>query len=184
MRRRGHGRIPDACKYRRLLMRRRMLCVTCRTIRPAFIPLPYVPEGLRGPFGPLAVIGVADFGWTRSRLVTLNSSSMVARGFCADCGTPLIFHNTKRGINETAPRPYTGHHTVGTLSACRVGWSLRRGVFRHHRASTCHTAFKLFLPYTVADHPNGRRPSNTRGDAEFRRAGQHRRLRPVVIRPF
>ena len=40
------------------------------------------------------------------------------------------------------------------------------------------------LPFTVADHPNGRRSSNTRGDAELRRAGQHRRLRPAVILPF
>lgn len=145
MRRRGHGRIPDACKYGRLLMRRRMLCVTCRTIRPAYLPLPCVPEGFRGPFGPLAVIGAADFGWTRSRLVTLNSSSMVARGFCADCGTPLNFHNTKRSINETAPQPYTGHHTVGTLSACRVSWS---PAARRIPSSSC-----INLPHSVQTLP-------------------------------
>ncbi len=46
------------------------------------------------PFAPLAVIDVADFEWSRGRPATFASSATVARGFCADCGTPLTFYDT------------------------------------------------------------------------------------------
>src|SRR5690606_35636756 len=45
-------------------------------------------------FAPLAGVALADFAWTRGRPRVFNSSSVVERGFCGDCGTPLSFRYT------------------------------------------------------------------------------------------
>ena len=42
-------------------------------------------------FAPLAGVALADFAWTRGQPKVFNSSDIVERGFCADCGTPLTF---------------------------------------------------------------------------------------------
>ena len=42
-------------------------------------------------FAPLAGVELADFAWTRGQPKLFNSSDVVERGFCADCGTPLSF---------------------------------------------------------------------------------------------
>jgi hypothetical protein len=40
-------------------------------------------------FAPLCVVKRADFAWTRGEPGSFRSSSLVERGFCRDCGTPL-----------------------------------------------------------------------------------------------
>jgi hypothetical protein len=41
----------------------------------------------------IALIGVPRdaIAWTRGRPATFNSSDKAARGFCGDCGTPLLY---------------------------------------------------------------------------------------------
>lgn len=47
-------------------------------------------------FAPLAGLAVADFEVTRGEIAYFRSSDEVERGFCRDCGTPLIFHYVGR----------------------------------------------------------------------------------------
>jgi hypothetical protein len=42
-------------------------------------------------FGPLASVNNADLTWTRGQPKFFQSSNMVQRGFCPDCGTPLTY---------------------------------------------------------------------------------------------
>ena len=44
-------------------------------------------------FAPLAGMDVADLGWTRGAPKAFHSSEAVARGFCAECGTPLTLRD-------------------------------------------------------------------------------------------
>jgi hypothetical protein len=53
--------------------------------------LPHVPEGDRRLFGPYASVPAAGLTWTRGQRKTFQSSELIARGFCGDCGTPLTF---------------------------------------------------------------------------------------------
>jgi len=75
----------------------------CGAVRYALLSEPYEPhichcrmcqKAFGSPFAPLAVIDVVDFEWSRGQPSTFESSATVARGFCADCGTPLTFHDT------------------------------------------------------------------------------------------
>ena len=45
-------------------------------------------------FAPLAGIRREDFAWTRGAPGLFQSSSIVQRGFCRDCGTPLTYDCT------------------------------------------------------------------------------------------
>jgi hypothetical protein len=42
-------------------------------------------------FGAFAGIRLSDFAWTKGAPATYQSSSIVERGFCGHCGTPLSF---------------------------------------------------------------------------------------------
>jgi hypothetical protein len=44
-----------------------------------------------GAFAALASVSLADLEWTRGHPRLFDSSDEVARGFCANCGTPLTF---------------------------------------------------------------------------------------------
>jgi hypothetical protein len=47
-----------------------------------------------GSFGAVLVdMRLADFSWTRGQPGIFRSSSIVSRGFCRDCGTPLFMHD-------------------------------------------------------------------------------------------
>jgi hypothetical protein len=43
------------------------------------------------PFASLAEIEKSDFAWTRGEPAAFRSSTVAARDFCRDCGTPLSF---------------------------------------------------------------------------------------------
>ena len=47
-------------------------------------------------FAPLAIVPNSDFAWTRGEPGTFMSSTVVERGFCKDCGTPLTFRFVER----------------------------------------------------------------------------------------
>ena len=47
-------------------------------------------------FGSFAGVRLDDFAWTRGAPRTYRSSSIVERGFCGDCGTPLSFRYLER----------------------------------------------------------------------------------------
>lgn len=59
-----------------------------------------------GLFAALASVKIADLRWTRGQPATFRSSSIAARDFCRDCGTPLAF----RFINSD-----TIELTIGSL---------------------------------------------------------------------
>ncbi len=42
-------------------------------------------------YAALAPVRHGDFAWTKGKAAEFNSSAKAARGFCADCGTPLYF---------------------------------------------------------------------------------------------
>jgi hypothetical protein len=42
-------------------------------------------------YAPLVSVRGTDFQWTRGEPKRFQSSSVVQRGFCADCGTPLTY---------------------------------------------------------------------------------------------
>jgi hypothetical protein len=44
-------------------------------------------------FAPLGGMMLEDFAWTRGEPAIFRSSSIVERGFCAHCGTPLSYRN-------------------------------------------------------------------------------------------
>jgi hypothetical protein len=45
---------------------------------------------------PLAGVPFEEFAWTRGEPGTFRSSDAVERGFCRDCGTPLLFRYVDR----------------------------------------------------------------------------------------
>jgi hypothetical protein len=47
-------------------------------------------------FAPLAGVPPRDFAWVRGTPGTFRSSELVERGFCRDCGTPLMFRYLDR----------------------------------------------------------------------------------------
>jgi hypothetical protein len=53
-------------------------------------------KAVGGPFLAWAMVPSADFAWTRGRPATFRSSSAATRGFCARCGTPLLFQYDKK----------------------------------------------------------------------------------------
>jgi hypothetical protein len=48
-------------------------------------------KAVGGPFAAFAPVRLADFAWTRGTPAAFLSSSMAARDYCKDCGTPLTF---------------------------------------------------------------------------------------------
>ena len=80
-----------------------------------------------GNFGAvLASVSPAQFRWTRGTPGTFRSSSMVTRGFCHDCGTPMFMHEDDGDIdlavgtldNPNLIPPLTRQSAV----ASRVSW--------------------------------------------------------------
>jgi hypothetical protein len=49
-------------------------------------------------YGPLVSAKISQITWTRGQPKRFQSSNRVARGFCADCGTPLTFEWSKEVI--------------------------------------------------------------------------------------
>ncbi len=56
-------------------------------------------KAVGGPFFAWAMIPRADFAWTRGEPALFRSSSAATRGFCAACGTPLLFQYDARPEN-------------------------------------------------------------------------------------
>lgn len=55
-----------------------------------------------GPFMAFAGVKLADLVWTRGAPKIFASSDFAERGFCAECGTPLTYHETTHdGIGVT-----------------------------------------------------------------------------------
>ena len=48
-------------------------------------------KAVGGPFLAWAMVPVEAFAWTRGQPAEFRSSSAATRGFCARCGTPLLF---------------------------------------------------------------------------------------------
>lgn len=52
-----------------------------------------------GLFGPYVGAQVAAVAWTRGQPAYFQSSNMVRRGFCRDCGTPLTYEHGETNIS-------------------------------------------------------------------------------------
>lgn len=53
-------------------------------------------KAVGGYFGAFAGVPPRDFAWTRGEPGVFRSSELVERGFCSDCGTPLMFRYVDR----------------------------------------------------------------------------------------
>lgn len=53
-------------------------------------------KAVGGPFAALAPVKLEDFAWTRGTPGTFMSSTLAARDFCPNCGTPLTFRYVDR----------------------------------------------------------------------------------------
>lgn len=53
-------------------------------------------KAVGGPFFAWAMVRRSDFAWTRGEPARFRSSSVATRGFCAACGTPLLFQYDAR----------------------------------------------------------------------------------------
>jgi hypothetical protein len=76
---------------------------------------------------PLVRVARSDFSWTRGVPATFRSSSIVDRGFCRDCGTPLFLHEDGETNIEIAVGTLDDPNAVETLShhsgvESRVKW--------------------------------------------------------------
>jgi hypothetical protein len=96
-------------------------------------------------FGSFTSIGGGDFAWTKGAPATYQSSSIVERGFCRDCGTPLSFRYLAR--DEIAV-------TIGSLDQpARVRPTTQVGI--ESRVPWLHEALALPGKRTEDDPPPG-----------------------------
>jgi hypothetical protein len=70
---------------------------------------------------------LSDFTWTRGTPGVFRSSSIVSRGFCADCGTPLFMHDDDDADIEIAIGTLDRPNDIPPLSKqsaveSRVNW--------------------------------------------------------------
>ena len=71
-----------------------------------------------GPFMAFGRVKVETLVWTQGAPTVFQSSSMVKRGFCSRCGTPLTYQRNERAISLTLgsfddPSPFTPELRVG-----------------------------------------------------------------------
>ena len=80
---------------------------------------------------PLVSLAAAGLTWTRGRPAEFRSSSIVARGFCSACGTPLYMHDDEDPNYEMAigsldrPDDAPPSHQVGVESELKWFKGLR-----------------------------------------------------------
>lgn len=99
-------------------------------------------KAVGGPFFAWAEAGRTDFAWTRGAPALFRSSSIAQRGFCAACGTPLLFqYDTKPDHVDVSigslDTPDAVRPAVALGTESRVAWC-DSGLFD-----------------TIAQHPSG-----------------------------
>jgi hypothetical protein len=103
-----------AVRFRAAEVGRATIC-HCRMCQKAF----------GGAFGPLASVKNEDLAWTRGWPKIYRSSNMGARGFCAECGTPLTYANNPDST-EMALGAFDSPEKVAPVLAFqpsqKVGW--------------------------------------------------------------
>jgi hypothetical protein len=75
----------------------------------------------------LVSVPANNLSWTREQPADFRSSAIVARGFCAGCGTPLYMHEDGDDIFELAIGAFDNPSDVGPLAEqagieSRVSW--------------------------------------------------------------
>jgi len=81
-----------------------------------------------GNFGaPLVAVAAASLSWTRGTPAVFRSSSIVGRGFCAACGTPLFLYEDGDPNYEMAIGSLDDPNAIGSLAhqvgiESRVAW--------------------------------------------------------------
>jgi len=105
-------------------------------------------------YAPLVSVRGSEFRWTRGEPRRFQSSNMVQRGFCADCGTPLTYEApdgvavAAGAFDEPARLPPTIQYGIeaklpfvdalGSLSALRSEEDAEAGDFLLHIVSHQH----------------------------------------------
>ena len=76
-------------------------------------------------FGPLTTVKDADIAWTRGAPKYFQSSNLVRRGFCGECGTPLTYV-AREGQTEVALGAFDDPNAVPATKQLsretRVAW--------------------------------------------------------------
>jgi hypothetical protein len=75
----------------------------------------------------LVDVALKDFKWSRGKPAIFKSSSIVERGFCANCGTPLFMHEQGDPNIEIAIGTFDNPNVIGKLKSqdgveSRLGW--------------------------------------------------------------
>nr|WVJ83143.1 GFA family protein [Xanthomonas campestris pv. campestris] len=66
------------------------MCAACWTTHPS-VTAACVRKAFGAYYAPLVSVRGAAFRWTRGEPKRFASSTLVQRGFCAECGTPLTY---------------------------------------------------------------------------------------------
>ncbi len=83
----------------------------CGAVRYALYGTPYGAhvchcrmrqKAFGSPFAALFLIKHGEFAWTQGAPATFRSSALAERGFCRDCGTPLVFQYLGRDYVDLA----------------------------------------------------------------------------------
>ena len=68
-------------------------------------------KAVGGPFFAWAAVSDSDIAWTRGKPAVFSSSSAADRGFCAHCGTPLIYERARSPHMVNIPRALFAERT-------------------------------------------------------------------------
>ena len=112
-------------------------------------------------FGPLASVKNEDLTWTRGKPKLFQSSSMVHRGFCADCGTPLTYAY-RDDQTEIALGAFDNPDAVAPAiqfqASHRVAWFEKL----HELPALELSGFEAMVPYQHPDHDTAEWPPANR----------------------
>ncbi len=136
-----------AIRYRATSLGSAGIC-HCRMCQKAF-----------GSWGAVLVsVPANDTTWTRGRPSEFRSSEIVARGFCANCGTPLYMHEDGDMNYEMAVGTLDNPNAIpalekqsGTESKCR--WFDRMSDLPGEATETCRTPADM-LKLKSLQHPD------------------------------
>ena len=108
-------------------------------------------------FGPLVSVKLADLTWTRGEPKRFASSNKAARGFCADCGTPLTFEASDTMIDLAIGAfddPAAIPPTVQLDTESALSWFADLQRLPHRPASEAASALTHHASVISRQHPD------------------------------
>jgi hypothetical protein len=106
----------------------------------------------------LVDMAIAEFEWTRGTPAIFRSSSIVSRGFCKDCGTPMFMHDDDDPDIEIAIGTLDNPNDIPALSKqsaveSRLDWFITMHSLKEERMQDYRTPEQLLLLQSL-QHPD------------------------------